>query len=119
VALSDYEKRLQQLDKELKNGGYAVDALSKGLTSGLSSITSFATGLSALSSAWKSLEDPDLSTFDKFTTILTSLSFGLPSMAKSFKDFGDGIKFVKEGFSGSLPSMVAYILGLDAETLAQ
>lgn len=119
VALSDYEKRLQQLDKELKNGGYAVDALSKGLTSGLSSITSFATGLSALNSVWKSLEDPDLSTFDKFITILTSLSFGLPSMIKSFKEFGDGIKFVKEGFSGSLPSMMAYILGLDAETIAQ
>jgi hypothetical protein len=40
-------------------------------------------------------------------------------LVKGLKDIGSGLSLMRQGFGGSLASMAAFILGVDAETLAQ
>ena len=50
------------------------------LTSTFSGISSLTMGISSLSSAWKTIQDPDMSGWDKFLSISMSLSMGLPML---------------------------------------
>ena len=48
------------------------------------SISSLSMGLVSLKSAWDAVENPDLSTWEKFTSISMSLSMGLPMLMSGF-----------------------------------
>ena len=114
-----YQKRLGALDTEFKKGQQAVASLSKGLTTSIQGISAFAMGLNSLKSAWDTFQNPDMSGMEKFISLTMSLSMGIPSLVKGLKDITSGLSLMRQGFGGSLASMAAFVLGVNAETLAE
>ena len=102
---------------KIKNVGLAYQSIGSALTGGLQGISSFAMGLTSLKSAFDTLKNPDLGTFEKFTSVLMSLSMGIPGIISSFTTFGNVIKFVTSSQQEGLAAQLAYKLGLDAEAM--
>jgi type II secretory pathway pseudopilin PulG len=73
-------------------------------------------GLTSIKSAMNALTNPDLSTFEKFTSILMSMSMGIPSLVSSFKIFGDTLAFTTSKTKEGLTAELAHVLGIDLET---
>jgi hypothetical protein len=48
-------------------------------------------GLNSLKGAWDTLQDPDMSTFEKITSVLMSMGFALPGLISGFKGLGTSI----------------------------
>lgn len=56
----------------------SFEKLSASIMGTMSSISSLTMGISSLTSAWNTLKDPDISGWEKFTSVMMSLSIGLP-----------------------------------------
>lgn len=112
-------KKVANLDKELKKAQQAAKSFGTGFTTGLQAVSSFAMGINSLKSAFDTLNDPDMSTFDKFTSILMSLGMGIPSVLSGLKGLGTAFKDMKAGLGGSFNALMANVMGLNAEALAQ
>jgi Sec7-like guanine-nucleotide exchange factor len=51
-------------------------------------------GLNSLKSIYDTLNNTELSTFEKTTQIMMSLSMAIPALISGFKNFGNAIHFV-------------------------
>jgi hypothetical protein len=76
-------------------------------------------GLFSLKSAFDTLKDPDMSTFDKFTSVLMSMSMGIPAFVTGIKSVATGCKEMIGSLGGSTAALLANALGLDAAALAE
>jgi hypothetical protein len=76
-------------------------------------------GVQSLVSAWNTLQDPDMSAFEKILSITMSLSMGLPSLVSGFGNLKKGFTEVKNSLGGGLGPLLAYGLGLDEVAIAQ
>lgn len=81
----------------------------------LQGLSSFAMGLTSIKSAFDTLKDPDLGTFEKFTSILMSLGMGIPSIISSFSAFGNVIKFVTSSTQEGAVAQLALLTATEAE----
>ena len=66
--------------------------VAEGFTTLANGAMSFSMGLSALSSAWDTIQNPDLSGWEKFTSIAMSLSMGLPALLSGLKSITTAAK---------------------------
>ena len=112
-------KQVANLDKELKKAQQAAKSFGTGFTTGLQAVSSFAMGVNSLKGAFDALNDPDMSTFEKFTSVLMSLGMGIPSVLSGLKGLGTAFKDMKAGLGGSFNALMANVMGLNAEALAQ
>lgn len=112
-------KKVAALDKELKKAQQSAKSFGTGFTTGLQAVSSFAMGVNSLKSAFDALNDPDMSTFEKFTSVLMSLGMGIPSVLSGLKGLGTAFKDMKAGLGGSFNALMANVMGLNAEALAQ
>jgi hypothetical protein len=48
--------------------------------------------INSLSGAWNTLQNPDLSPFEKFLQISTSLSMTFPMLKRGFSEYGEAMK---------------------------
>ena len=102
---------------KIKNTGLAYKSLGSAIGGGLQGLSSFAMGLTSIKSAFDTLKDPDLGTFEKFTSILMSLGMGIPMIVSSFTSLGNVIKFVTSSTTDGLTAQLAYSLGMTDEAL--
>lgn len=86
-ALSNYQKRVKITENTLKKAGNKVASFGQKFTQGLQGVSSFAMGLTSLSAAIDTLNDPDLSTWEKFTSVLMSMSIGIGSLISGISSF--------------------------------
>lgn len=81
-----------------------------------SGIGGAAMALNSFKSMWESINDPDLSGWEKFSAILTGLSFTLPSAIQAFSSIKSGLQGLKE------QSKITYLesaQAINAETIAK
>jgi hypothetical protein len=76
-----------------------------------------ASGLTSLSSAFETLNNPELGTFEKYTSILMSLGTALPMTISGFKNLGNVLKFVTANQKEGLTAQLGYLLGLKNEDM--
>lgn len=112
-------KQVANLDKELKKAQQSAKSFGTGFTTGLQAVSSLAMGINSLKGAFDALNDPDMSTFEKFTSVLMSLGMGIPSVLSGLKGLGTAFKDMKAGLGGSFNALMANVMGLSAEALAQ
>lgn len=80
--------------------------MSEALTSMLGGVSSVAFGFNSLSSAIQAINNQDLSGFEKLTTIITGLSFGLPNMINGAGVIRKGVTGIKGGYQGLKKSLI-------------
>lgn len=102
---------------KIKNLSLVYQTLGSALSGGLQGITSLASGITSLKSAFDTLNNPDLGTFEKYTSILMSLGTALPMITGGFKNLGNVLKFVASSQKQGLTAQLGYLLGLKDETM--
>ena len=60
-------------------------------------VSSLGMALSTLKGAWNTLNDPDMSGFEKVLSIMTSLGMGIPALVSSINLFKESWSGVAEG----------------------
>lgn len=118
VAAEEAAKKIANLDAELKKAQTAAKSFGSGVTTGLQAVSSLAMGINSLSSAWDTINNPDLSTFEKITSVLMSMGFAIPGLISGFKGLGTAFLDIRASLGGSYQALLANALGLDATTLA-
>ena len=87
------------------------------MTGAFGAMSSFAMGLNALNSIYDTLNNNDLSTFEKTTSIMMSLSMGLPALIGGFSKLGNVLKFVASAQKQGLTAQLASLMGIAAEDM--
>ena len=103
---------------KINTASLAYKSMGSAINGSLQGLSSFAMGLTSLKSAFDTLNNPDMGTFEKFTSILMSLSMGLPMIITSFTTLGNVIKFVTSSTTDGLTAQLAYSLGMTDEAMA-
>ena len=119
VQLEKANKVSEDYGKALKNSGQGIDDLGKNMTRGLQGVSSFAMGLSSLQGAFDAINNPDLSGFEKFTTVAMSLGMGLPSIIDGVSGMAKGFDAVGSSIYGTLASLFAHTAAQEADAAAQ
>jgi hypothetical protein len=86
-------------------------------------ISSLGMALSTLKGAWNTLNDPDMSGFEKVLSIMTSLGMGIPALVSSINLFKEswhgvaaGISKVVTATAGAIVAQTAQKAATDAST---
>ena len=94
-ATEDANKAREQTSKSIEKSQGAQKKWSDTLVQSAQSVSSVVMGLSSLGAAWETLQNPDISGWEKVTSVLMSLSMGIPSLVSgsmslinSFKGLG-------------------------------
>ena len=116
-ATVDADKKLAKLKGELMNSGTAYQSLGSAMTGALRGISSFAMGLQSLSSIKNTLENPDMTSWEKTLSIMTSLGMAIPMVTTGLSTLGNMYQFVTSATTKGLTGQLAYMLGLDMEIL--
>ena len=106
-----------QATAKIKYTALAYQSIGSALTGTLSAVSSFAMALNSLKSIYDTLNNTELSTFEKTTQIMMSLSMGLPALISGLKGAGNAIHFVFSAQKKGLTGQIAYLLGLKDEEM--
>ena len=102
---------------KIKNVGLAYQSLGSALGGTLQGITSVASGITSLKSAIDTLNNSDLGTFEKFSSIMMSLGAGLPMLIGGLKNFDNVLKFITSSQKQGLTAQLAYLMGIKTEDM--
>ena len=116
-ATNEANDKVSQLKDKLLGTGLAYQSLGSAITGTLRGMSSFAMGLQSLSSIKDTLENTDLSSWEKTLQIMMSLGMAIPMVTTGLKSLGDGYLFVTSASTKGLAGQLAYMLGLDMEKL--
>ena len=104
------EKQTNILAAKLASNTLKYQSFGTAITGTLQGLSSFAMGLNSIKSAFDTLKDPDIGTFEKFTSLLMSLGMGIPMLISSFSALGGALQFVvstqEKGLVVQLASLV-------------
>jgi hypothetical protein len=93
-ATAEAERQANILAAKLESNTLKYQSFGTAITGTLQGLSSFAMGLNSIKSAFDTLKDPDMGTFEKFTSLLMSLGMGIPMLISSFSALGGAIQFV-------------------------
>ena len=117
-AISTAGKKSQEAAANIRVASLAYQSIGSAMTGALGAMSSFAMGLNSLNSIYNTLNNNDLSTFEKTTSIMMSLSMGLPALIGGFSKLGNVLKFVTSAQKQGLTAQLASLMGLQKETMA-
>lgn len=89
------EQGVNNFEKKLKQSKNATKTWSQSFVDASKTISQVVMAVNSLSSAAKTLTDPNISSWDKFTTILSSLTFAIPGLIDAFSDIKPAIQKIK------------------------
>ena len=112
-----YQQRIAETTKKLEQGKLAVQSYGQAFVKGAQGLSSLLFGLNSLKSIFDTLNNNDLSGFEKITTVMTQLTMAIPAIISGFSDLGSAVKLVNEAHKTGNASIFAYLLGLKAENL--
>lgn len=104
-----------QATAKIKYTALAYQSIGSALTGTLGAISSFAMGLNSLKSIYDTLNNTELSTFEKTTQIMMSLSMAIPALMSGLKGVGNAFHFVFSAQKKGLTGQIAYLLGAKQE----
>ena len=91
-ATEESKKINQDLKNTIKNAKGAQQSWSDTLVAGANAAMSFASALSMIGGIWDTLQNPDLSGWQKFTTVLTTLGMLIPTLITTWESLQKLIK---------------------------
>lgn len=103
---------------KINNLGLTYKSLGSFITGSLQGLSSFAMGLSSLSSLKDTLNNEDLSTYEKILQVMMSLGMAIPMLTTGLKALANGYKFVTSASAEGLTASVARLAGIKLETVA-
>lgn len=109
----------EKAKKRLENMGLAFKSVGSNVTNLLNGISSLAMGLSSLKSIQDTLNNQDLSSFEKFLQVSMSLGMGLPMLASGLTALGHAFKWVTAATKEGMVAQLAYLVGIEAVTVAE
>ena len=122
-ATENFNKSSQNLIQGLERTKTTTAIFAEGLLGTMRAISSLGMGLSTLKGAWNTLNDPDMSGFEKVLSIMTSLGMGIPALVSSINLFKESWSGVAEGLgkvvtatAGAIAAQTAQKAVTDAST---
>ena len=103
---------------KIDNLGLTYKSLGSFITGSLQGLSSFAMGLSSLSSLKDTLNNEDLSTYEKTLQVMISLGMAIPMLTTGLKSLANGYKFVTAASAEGLTASIARLAGIKLETVA-
>jgi hypothetical protein len=93
----------------------AYQSLGSAFTGSLRAMTSFAMGLNSLKSIQDTLNNTELTSFEKTTQVMMSLGMAIPALISGLKGVGNAFHFVFSAQKKGLTGQIAYLLGAKQE----
>lgn len=112
-----YSDTIDNFNEILANGQGAISNFSEGLVTSAQGISQFSVGIISLKGLLNTLKNDDLDFGEKLASGITSATIAIPSLINGFKSFSQGIKEVRENWSGLGANILSIATGLDAENL--
>ena len=112
-----YQQRIAETTKKLEQGKLAVQSYGQAFVKGAQGLSSLLFGLNSLKSIFDTLNNNDLSGFEKITTVMSQLTMAILAILSGFSNLGSAVKLVNEAHKTGNASIFAYLLGLKAENL--
>ena len=103
---------------KINNLGLTYKSLGSFITGSLQGLSSFAMGLSSLSSLKDTLNNEDLSTYEKILQVMMSLGMAIPMLTTGLKALANGYRFVTSASAEGLTASIARLAGIKLETVA-
>lgn len=123
TATENFNKSCQNLIQGLERTKTTTAIFAEGLLGTMRAISSLGMALSTLKGAWNTLNDPDMSGFEKVLSVMTSLGMGIPALASSIKLFSESWDGVAESIgkaatvtAGAIVKQTAQKAATDAST---
>lgn len=94
VATENFNQSCQNLMQGLERTKTTTAIFAEGLLGTMRAVSSLGMAISTLRGAWNTLNDPDMSGFEKVLSIMTSLGMGIPALVSSislFRESWDGV----------------------------
>ena len=90
-ATEDANKAREQTSKSIEKSQGAQKKWSDTLVQSAQSVSSVVMGLSSLSAAWDTLTNPDISGWEKFSSVFMSVAMGLPAVINGITGFKNAL----------------------------
>ena len=116
--LKNYDDLIKEHNGIIQEGTFSLQGWANGIVGIAGGISDVALGLSSLKGAFDILQNEDLTGWEKFTQILTSVGIAIPSLIGGFGQLTNGIKLINESGKISAATLLATTLGLDTNTAA-
>ena len=84
VATKNFNRSVEQTSSTIQNGIPHITTFGESVVACMNGVSRFTMGLNSLQGAWNAITNPDLSAFEKFAQITTSISMGIPMLISSF-----------------------------------
>ena len=84
IATKNFNRSVEQTSSTIQNGIPHITTFGESVVACMNGVSRFTMGLNSLQGAWNAITNPDLSAFEKFAQITTSISMGIPMLISSF-----------------------------------
>lgn len=118
TATENFNKSCQNLIQGLERTKTTTAIFAEGLLGTMRAISSLGMALSTLKGAWNTLNDPDMSGFEKVLSVMTSLGMGIPALASSIKLFSESWDGVAESIGKAATATAGAIVAQTAQKAA-
>ena len=102
------EESFEKTNKSFEQGVGNIKHWSQGLVSAANSAMSLGMALSSLQGAWNTLQDPDMSGWEKFLSLSTSLGMAIPMLVSSMSGLNSMLGFTAAIKSGLISTQGIY-----------
>lgn len=96
-----------------------IQQFSKGVVGSFSSISSIAMGITSLKGAFDALSNPDMSTWEKVTSVMMSLGMGIPSLINGLTSLHSNWNKVSNGIHSAISATIQANIAQEATTTSQ
>lgn len=118
VATENFDQSCQNLIQGLERTKTTTAIFAEGLLGTMRAVSSLGMALSTLKGAWNTLNDPDMSGFEKVLSVMTSLGMGIPALASSIKLFSESWDGVAESIGKAATATAGAIVRQTAQKAA-
>ena len=118
-AQEDFNSNNKAIQKDIKGLTDINNDLGKSILTGVQGLSSFAMGISALSGAWDTLNNKDMSFLEKTLSLITSLSVGVPMLISGFTQTITAVNSIKNAVSKANAVMATQLMLTKGKTDAE
>ena len=85
TATKNFNRSIEQTSSTIQNGIPHITTFGESVVACMNGVSRFTMAINSFKGAWNALTNPDLSAFEKFTQITTSMAMGIPMLVSGLK----------------------------------
>ena len=85
ISTRNFNQSVEQTSATIQNGVPSITSFGQSVVACMNGVSRCTMAFNSFKSAWNALTNPDLSAFEKFTQITTSMAMGIPMMVSGLK----------------------------------